>query len=316
MKFGSAVIDGKPVPVVWYDDVTLLDLAWSAIHLKDLNPVVRAAGIEATRITLSDVIAAAKAIRAALGTPRSSLAGGLKAVSDATILAPIPRPAKNVFCVGRNYAEHVSEDNRSRNLETELPKYPQFFTKPPTSVLSPDGVIELDENITRRLDYEVELAVVIGKRGKNIAPTAAYDHVFGYTIVNDISARDLQRRHDQWFKGKALDTTCPMGPWIVEKADIDDPHNLRIELWVNGEQRQSANTSGMIFKIPELIASLSAGLTLEPGDIIATGTPSGVGYAMNPRCFLQSGDVIRCRVEHIGEITNTVQAVPLAEHRS
>lgn len=223
-------------------------------------------------------------------------------------MAPIPRPPKNVFCVGRNYVEHIQEDNVSRAQSTKVPEHPQYFTKPATAIIGDGGEVRYDERVTRRLDYEVELAVVIGRGGRDITAERAFEHVFGYTIVNDISARDLQKRHDQWFKGKALDTTCPMGPWIVTADEIADPHALAIELDVNGEARQRASTGDMIFRIPKLIETLSAGLTLEPGDILATGTPSGVGYAMEPRRWLAPGDVITCRVERIGTLTNRVVA--------
>ncbi len=225
------------------------------------------------------------------------------------ILAPIPKPAKNIFCVGRNYAEHISEDNRSREKQTEVPTFPQFFTKPPTAVVGPGAPVRLDEKVTRRLDYEVELGVVIGRSGRDIPAENAYDYVFGYTIINDVTARDLQRRHDQWFKGKALDGSCPLGPWIVHKSAISNPHDLSIAMSVNGEFRQNASTADMIFTIPEIVTSLSAGLTLEAGDIIATGTPSGVGYAMDPRRFLAHGDVMTCHIGGIGVLENTVVAV-------
>ncbi|WP_326538328.1 fumarylacetoacetate hydrolase family protein [Pseudorhodoferax sp.] len=224
-------------------------------------------------------------------------------------LAPLPQTPRNVFCVGRNYADHVHEDNTSRDLATPLPEHPQFFTKPPTAIVGPDADVRLDERVTRRLDYEVELAVVVGRGGRDIDADDALAHVFGYTIVNDVTARDLQRRHDQWFKGKALDTSCPMGPWIVTADEIPDPHALQIRLWVNDELRQDASTAQMIFRIPQTMAALSAGLTLLPGDVLATGTPSGVGYAMNPRRFLADGDVMSCEVQGIGQLRNTVRAV-------
>lgn len=228
------------------------------------------------------------------------------------LLAPIPRPAKNVFCLGRNYADHIQEDNSARSLQTELPKHPQFFSKPPTSVIGPDAPVRLDERVTRRLDYEVELAIVIGRGGRDIPAAEAMSHVFGYCVLNDITARDLQRRHDQWFKGKALDESCPMGPWIVHSSAIDDPHALGIRLHVNGEPRQDASTASMIFRIPRIIESLSAGLTLEAGDIIATGTPAGVGYAMDPPRYLKPGDEIRCEIDGIGVLINRIEAAPMA----
>lgn len=230
--------------------------------------------------------------------------------AGATLMAPIPVPRKNVFCVGRNYAEHIAEGERAQNQKIGVTEYPVFFTKPPTSVVPPEGDILTFPSVSEATDYEVELAVVIGKPGRNIAKEDAYDHIFGYTILNDITARDVQRRHGgQYFKGKGLDGSCPIGPYIVTADAIRDPHALSIGLSVNGEQRQNGNTSDMIFDIPTLIASISEGLTLEPGDIIATGTPSGVGYAMEPPRFLKDGDTVVCDIQDLGTLKNTVRAV-------
>jgi 2-keto-4-pentenoate hydratase/2-oxohepta-3-ene-1,7-dioic acid hydratase in catechol pathway len=225
------------------------------------------------------------------------------------LLAPIPVPVRNVFCVGRNYADHVKEGDARSGKETRLPEVPQFFTKATGTVNGPYGDVRLDPALTRLLDYEVELAVVIGRGGRDIAVGSAFEHVFGYTIANDFTARDLQRRHEQWFKGKSLDTTCPLGPCIVDRAEIGDPATLELSLSVNGEERQRGRVAQMIFDIPTIIASLSAGLTLEPGDIISTGTPSGVGYAMNPPQALKGGDLVVARIEGIGELRNRVVEV-------
>lgn len=223
------------------------------------------------------------------------------------LFAPIPRPSKNVFCVGRNYKEHVAEAAEARRRDMKLPTAPQYFSKPPTTVIGPDADIPLHADVTQNLDYEVELAIVIGKRGVNISRDTALDHVFGYTIINDITARELQRKHDQWFKGKGLDKSCPMGPFIVPAREVADPQALDIWLTVNGEIRQESNTRMMIFPLDELIATLSEGLTLEPGDIIATGTPSGVGFAMKPPKLLQDGDLIEANIEGIGTLRNRVR---------
>jgi 2-keto-4-pentenoate hydratase/2-oxohepta-3-ene-1,7-dioic acid hydratase in catechol pathway len=228
------------------------------------------------------------------------------AAKEAKLVAPIPHPAKNVFCVGRNYKEHVAEGYRARGQEVKLPEFPQFFTKPPTSVIGPDAAFPLDPKVTQKLDYEVELGVVIGRTGKDIQPERALDHVFGYTIINDVTARDLQRRHDQWFKGKGLDCSCPMGPWIVPASELGDAQKLDLWLTVNGEERQRSNTSMMIFDLKRIIADLSSGMTLEAGDVIATGTPSGVGFAMDPPRFLKAGDVVVCHIEKIGELKTTI----------
>ena len=225
------------------------------------------------------------------------------------ILAPIPVPVRNVFCVGRNYVDHIKEGYAKAGKEAKLPEVPQFFTKATGAVNSPDGDVRLDSRLTNLLDYEVELAVVIGRGGRDIRVASAFDHVFGYTVANDFTARDLQRRHEQWFKGKSLDTTCPLGPCIVDRAEIGDPRTLELSLTVNGTERQRARAAQMIFDIPTIIASLSAGLTLEPGDIIATGTPSGVGFAMNPAQALTGGDLVVSRIDRIGELRNHIVEV-------
>lgn len=225
------------------------------------------------------------------------------------LLAPIPVPTRNVYCVGRNYADHVKEGYARAGKETRLPEVPQFFTKATGAVNSPDGDVRLDPRLTQLLDYEVELAVVIGRGGRDIAAGDAFEHVFGYTVANDFTARDLQRRHEQWFKGKSLDTTCPLGPCIVDRAEIGDPATLELSLSVNGEERQRGRVAQMIFDIPTIIASLSAGLTLEPGDIISTGTPSGVGYAMDPPRALKGGDLVVARIDRIGELRNHIVEV-------
>ena len=219
-------------------------------------------------------------------------------------------PVRRVFCVGRNYVDHVKEGDRMRGLAaTDLPTVPNFFSKPPTAVVGPGAQVRYPAQLTKAFDYEVELAVIIGKAGRDIAPENAFDHVFGYSILNDVTARDLQRSHIQWFKGKGLDTSCPFGPWIVDKAEIGDPRTLELTFSLNGERRQNATVDMMIFDIPAIIASLSGGLTLEPGDIIATGTPSGVGYAMNPPGLLKGGDEMVCEISRIGRLVNKVVEV-------
>ncbi|WP_024280506.1 fumarylacetoacetate hydrolase family protein [Xanthobacter sp. 126] len=231
---------------------------------------------------------------------------GLVPLEDVTLLAPIPRPAKNIFCVGRNYIDHVTEGYKARGLDLKLPEFPQFFSKPPTTVIATGDTIPLHEGITNLLDYEIELAIVIGRDGRDIPAADWRKYVFGYTVLNDITGRDLQRRHDQWFKGKGLDGSCPIGPCIVTDDAIADPQKLDLWLEVNGERRQAANTSQMIFDLPRIIEDLSRGMTLEAGDIIATGTPSGVGYAMTPPHPLQRGDLVTCHIEGIGTLQNRI----------
>lgn len=218
------------------------------------------------------------------------------------LLAPIPRPRKNIFCVGKNYRDHVLE----MGSEGDIPEHIMIFTKSPTSVIGSGASIESHENLTDQLDYEGELAIVIGKSGKGISIEDAMDHVFGYTIVNDITARDMQKRHKQFFLGKSLDGSCPMGPAIVHKSFMEDPQSLIVETKVNGEVRQRESTGLMIFSIPEIIATISKGMTLEPGDIIATGTPAGVGKGFKPPRFLKKGDVVEVSVEKIGTLKNVV----------
>jgi len=240
-------------------------------------------------------------------------AGGLGAAvlpaSQVHRLAPIPALVRNVFCVGRNYVDHVKEGAAAMGADAVLPEVPQFFTKATHTLVGPGAEVRLDRAVTQRLDYEVELAVIIGRGGRDIAAGDAFGHIFGYSIANDVTARDLQRRHGQWFKGKSLDTTFPLGPCIVSREEIEDPRSLELSLSVNGQERQRARVEQMIFDIPTLIASLSSGLTLEPGDVIATGTPSGVGFAMTPPHYLHDGDEMVARIERIGELRNRVVEV-------
>lgn len=226
-------------------------------------------------------------------------------MGNATLMAPIPKPRKNIFGIGLNYTEHVAESARTLDTSKELPQEPVVFSKPTSAVIGPEENIIHNQKITKQLDYEVELAVIIGKRGKNVPKEEAMDYVYGYTIINDISARDC-RRAGQWIVSKGQDTFAPMGPVLVTKADIEDPHNLNLSLKLNGEQRQSSNTKYMLFNINDLIHDLSTVFTLEPGDIIATGTPAGVGAGMTPQSFMWPGDVVEATVEGIGTLRNYV----------
>lgn len=225
-------------------------------------------------------------------------------MDNVELLAPIPRPDRNIFCVGENYLDHIEEINRDKDISGLNTQYPQYFTKATHTVTGPFADIRLHLGVTSQVDYEAELAVIIGKRGVDIPEDEAMEYVFGYTIINDVTARDLQRSHNQWFKGKSLDGFCPMGPWIITKDEVGQPVELNISSWVNGELRQSSNTRNMIFNIPKLISNLSRGLTLEPGDILATGTPAGVGMGFDPPKFLKPGDVVRIEIEKIGYIEN------------
>ena len=222
-------------------------------------------------------------------------------VARARLLAPIPRPRKNIVCMGRNYAEHAKESGNAP------PEVPVFFTKPPTAVVGHDAPVT-HHAVTEQLDYEVELVAVIGRRARSVAPAKALEYVFGYTVMNDVTARDLQRRHQQWFKGKSLDTFAPLGPWIVHRSAIPDPQRLRLSMRINGEVRQDSTTASMVFTVAQLISVLSMGMTLEPGDLLATGTPAGVAMGMNPPKWLQPGDVMEAEVEGIGLLRNRVVA--------
>ena len=231
-------------------------------------------------------------------------------LASLTVLAPIPTPRRNIFCIGRNYVEHTVESQRARGEEVKMPEKPVFFTKATTTVNGPFADIPFDAGVSTQIDWEVELGVVIGKRGKNISRQDALEHVFGYTVLNDVSARDVQFAHGgQYFKGKSLDGACPMGPWILTRDEVPDPHTLPIRCRVNGVTKQEANTADMIFGIPMLIEWLSRGMTLLPSDLLATGTPSGVGFARTPPEFLKPGDVVECEVEGVGVIRNRVVAL-------
>lgn len=228
------------------------------------------------------------------------------ALGEVRLHAPIPRPRKNVFCVGWNYLDHFEEGAKARTQKVDLPAHPAFFSKAATSVTGPYDAIPFDPTVSTQIDWEVELGLIIGPGGINISEAEAMNHVFGFTVINDISARDIQRRHNQWFKGKSLDGSCPMGPWIMSADAVKDPNNLRLRTRVNGTVKQESSTSYLYFKLPRIIAELSAGLTLEPGDVIATGTPSGVGYARTPPEFLKPGDALETEVEGIGLLRNRI----------
>ena len=230
------------------------------------------------------------------------------ALDDVKLLAPIPNPRRNIFCLGLNYAAHAAESNRVKGFKSDLPEFPVIFTKTTTCMNGPNDDIPYDANVSTDIDWEVELAVVISQSGKNISTDDAMNYVYGYTIMNDVSARDLQRDHKQFFKGKSLDGSAPMGPCIVTADELPNPHNLHITSRVNGVTKQDSNTNQLIFDIPVTIYHMSRGLTLLAGDIIATGTPEGVGFARTPPEFLKPGDVVECEVEGIGVIRNQIGA--------
>lgn len=226
--------------------------------------------------------------------------------TDVKLLAPV-MPTKNILCIGKNYYDHILEFDGSDQDVQKIKENPIFFSKAISGITGPNAPILLHETVTDSVDYEAELAVVIGKRGINISKDDALDYVYGYTILNDVTARDLQRDHQQWLRGKSLDTHCPIGPWIVTADELGDPQHLAIRSIVSGELRQNSNTEHMIHDVKTLIAVLSKGMTLEPGDVIATGTPRGVGMGFDPPKFLQHGDEVEIIIEKIGTLTNRAE---------
>ena len=245
----------------------------------------------------------------ARGEPLPATLAALK-LSEVQLVAPLPRPRRNIFCVGKNYHAHALEFagsgfDSSAKSGGDIPSDPIIFTKVPESVVGPDAAIEMPA-VSNAIDYEAELTIVIGKGGKSIGAADALSHVWGYTIINDVTARDWQSRHQQWHLGKSFDTFCPMGPWLVS-ADECVGTNTFVRSYVNGELRQNASTKDFIFDIPKLIETISAGITLYPGDLIATGTPVGVGIGFKPPKYLKAGDMVRVEIDGIGRLENPVR---------
>ena len=289
MRFATLEIDGAPIVAVVNRD---LSRYWP---VTDLLP-----GFDGDMVDLI----------CAVPQPNDQLkiSGEGKPMEGVRVLAPLSKPRRNLFMVGKNYHEHAKEFNKSGfdGSKEDISPLPSVFTKPASTIVGPDEPVFSHPEATKEVDYENELTVIIGKGGKGISKDNAYQHVWGYTIVNDITARDLQKQARQWFLGKALDTFCPMGPVIVT-ADEIDPENLQLKTWINGELRQDANTSDLIFNIPTIIEVLSAGMTLEPGDVIATGTAAGVGIGFTPPKFLKAGDEMKLEIEGIGILFNRMQ---------
>ncbi len=242
----------------------------------------------------------------AKGDALPGLEGTAVALSSVKLEAPIPQPRRNLWCVGRNYHAHAKELASSvfKDNSANVVEWPIVFTKAPETVVGPtDNVVLPGAAISEQIDYEAELTIVIGKGGKNISKADWREHVFGYTIINDVTARDVQMRHQQWDMGKSFDTFCPMGPWIVTGDELDGAHT-RVRCWVNGELRQDARTEDLIFDLPTLIETISRGITLHPGDLIATGSPAGVGMGFKPPKYLKAGDVVRMEIDGLGQIEN------------
>ena len=253
--------------------------------------------------------AAATGVVALLDYPAGALPATLTPIplAEVQLEAPVPRPARNVFCVGKNYYDHAHEFSSSgfdsSAAAGAIPKEPIIFSKVPESVIAHGANVIIDPAVSTAIDYEVELAVIIGKTGRGISRQNAFDYVWGYTIINDVTARDLQGRYSQWLVGKSQDTFCPMGPWAVTRDEVDISQ-AGIRCWVNDELRQESRLSLLIFDIPTIIETISAGVTLRPGDVIATGTPAGVGIGFTPPRYLQAGDIVRLEIDGIGVLEN------------
>ena len=250
-------------------------------------------------------------IERALGGHAPQPVGARCALADVRLLPPIAQPRKNVLCIGKNYAAHAAEftrsgyDSSARSQADVIPEAPIVFSKAPCTLAGAHDDIVVPWDITAQVDYEGELGVIIGRPCRAISRANAYQHVWAYTVINDATARDLQARHKQWLLGKSIDTFCPIGPWLTT-ADEVQPDNLELSCWVNDELRQQANTRDLIFDIPAIIAAISASMTLETGDIIATGTPAGVGIGFDPPRFLATGDIVRVAISGLGEIANRI----------
>ena len=283
------------------------------------SPVDRRLGALVGDDEIADLGAVASSMAALAAGGRDRLDAARKALAsapryrlgqdDVKLLAPFPRPGRNVFCVGKNYHEHAKEFAGSGfdgSAQEIVPEAPVIFTKPPSAVIGPGDPIPSHLDPTDSTDYEGELTVVIGTGGRGIRKADALRHVFGYTIINDVTSRTLQHKHRQWVIGKGIDGFCPMGPAVLTADEVPDPTTLRLRTFVNGEKRQDVGLADLIFDIPTLIETISAGITLEPGDLIATGTPVGVGLGFKPPKFLKPGDVVRIEVDGIGVLENPV----------
>ncbi|MBC7202563.1 MAG: fumarylacetoacetate hydrolase family protein, partial [Pusillimonas sp.] len=286
-----ALVDNLVVDIQWLADAAGYDMPCDMLDFIDLGPNAVATTTELLNSFRDDWPV-----------------GVTQPAQNVKLLAPIPRPRKNIFGIGLNYVEHVQESSRALDTSADLPKQPVIFSKPPTSVIGPNDAVEHNAEITQQMDWEVELAAIIGTRAKRVSEDDALNHIFGYSVMVDISARD-NRRAGQWIYSKGMDTYAPFGPCIVTADEIPDPQTLNLSLKKNGETKQDSNTKFMLFNVKTLVSDISQGITLEPGDIIATGTPSGVGAGRNPQEWLWPGDVIEACVEGIGTIRNPIVAV-------
>ena len=309
MKFASFSTTSIPKPhmgIVQGDEILDVDLAAHALTLIGPDQVIDFLEQNEKYTAVLQAILDKAAGRPFSEVKTFSASGAAHLLSEVELAAPIPRPRKNIMCLGRNYVEHAKEWDAVHGKESYIPTAAVIFTKAPTTVNGPYSDVVIDPHVSEQVDWEAELGVIIGKTGKNIREEDALDYVFGYTVLNDVTARDLQTRHRQFFKGKSIDGYCPMGPWIVTADEIADPQNLAISCRVNGVTKQDDNTGMMIFSVRQIIAILSLGMTLEPGDIIATGTPSGVGDARTPPEYLKAGDIMETEIEGIGILRNPI----------
>lgn len=276
----------------------------------DLVAAAKALNIELAADTLLGLIEADEAATEAAWALAEKAAGqnvASRSYADVTPLAPIPVPTRNILCLGKNYQEHAAEVAKKMKTSADKPPVPIIFTKAVTSVIGPEASFPAYEELTSKLDYEAEVGLIIGKTGINIAPEEAWDHVYGYTAINDVSARDLQKSHFQWFRAKSLDGFCPMGPVVVHRSVMAEPKDIRVKCFVNGEERQNDTFDKLIFDVPAMISKMSAGMTLSAGDIIATGTPAGVGMGFTPSKYLKAGDEVVVDVTGVGPLRNFVK---------
>lgn len=306
VSFSTSAIPQIRVGIVQKHEILDVDLAARALNIIPHEQMLDLLDHQAEGLqTLHDILE--KAHGRPFGEVRTFVnIGAVHDLNSVRLAAPIPRPHKNIMCLGRNYYEHAVESYRAHGEERPKGDAPVIFTKATTTINDPYGQIVIDPAVSDKIDWEAELAVVIGKAGKNIPEEEALSYVFGYTVLNDVTARDLQDKFKQFFKGKSLDGYCPLGPWIVTADEIPDPQQLSLRLRVNGVLKQEGHTSDMIYPVKTIISILSQGMTLEPGDIIATGTPSGVGFARTPPEFLKAGDVVETEIDGIGLLRNEV----------
>ncbi|HEY0756978.1 MAG TPA: fumarylacetoacetate hydrolase family protein [Ktedonobacteraceae bacterium] len=306
VSFSTSAIPQIRVGLVQQEEVVDVELAARALNMSPYEQMLDLLDHQEQSLPMLQAIVEKAQGRLFSAVRTFANLGAAHSLDAVQLAAPIPRPRKNILCLGRNYYDHALESYQARGQERPQGDAPVIFTKAITTVNAPYGQLVIDPALSTQIDWEAELAVIIGKTGKNIAEEEALAYVFGYTVLNDVTARDIQDRFKQFFKGKSIDGYCPMGPWIVTADEIPDPQNLGLRLRVNGVTKQEGHTRDMIYQVKTIIALLSQGMTLEPGDIIATGTPSGVGFARKPPEFLKAGDVVETEIDSLGLLRNEV----------